>query len=133
MPHQRTLSLVWAATFALLLLGFATSGANAQGLTTLTQEDNGQVVTTSVPASSRLHDREPGLHVAADNSSDSYTFNRLPRLRPQRSRLHLDRLARDGNAQFCESTRRSFARTGRNGGGGSSSSKRGMGSYIVSM
>ncbi|BGP74218.1 hypothetical protein NBRC10513v2_007650 [Rhodotorula toruloides] len=50
MPHQRTLSLVWAATFALLLLGFATSGANAQGLTTLTQEDNGQVVTTSVPA-----------------------------------------------------------------------------------
>ncbi|KAJ8291559.1 hypothetical protein OF846_005225 [Rhodotorula toruloides] len=50
MSFQRTLSLVWAANVVLLLLGFATSGANAQGLTTLTQEDNGQVVTTSIPA-----------------------------------------------------------------------------------
>ncbi|BGP66378.1 hypothetical protein NBRC10512_006012 [Rhodotorula toruloides] len=50
MSPQRTFSLVWTATFALLLLGFATSGVNAQGLTTLTQEDNGQVVTTSIPA-----------------------------------------------------------------------------------
>lgn len=72
MSFQRTLSLVWVANVVLLLLGFATSGANAQGLTTLTQEDkcvhstvlrfpssadtllhvrSGQVVTTSIPAS----------------------------------------------------------------------------------
>ncbi|GEM11336.1 hypothetical protein Rt10032_c14g5353 [Rhodotorula toruloides] len=55
MPFQRTCWLARAATFTLLLLGFATNGANAQGLTTLTQENkrvysNGQVVTTSIPA-----------------------------------------------------------------------------------